>query len=336
MSVYTQLDQNDISAILTEYSLGTLVSFSGISAGIENSNFFVNTSSGRYVLTLFERMSADELPYFMDLMQHLSSKGFACPAVQLRHDGSTLLTFVDADGVAHHGCIVSCIAGEVLPALNLVQLHSAGVALAKLHLAGSDFAHHRDSPSGMDWLQAHVHDVAEGVNTQYGTAIVQQLQAELKQQQQCDYQHLPQGLIHGDYFCDNILFAGEQVSGVIDFYYGHDAPYALDLAIALNALSIDHLEVDEARPAAVLAGYQSVRQLSDAEWGALPDLLALAAMRFWLSRLYDSFFPREGEMTTTLEPEEYRLKLQYHRQQPQLVSRLRHPLLSSRGTDDAI
>ncbi len=323
MSVYTQLDHHDISNLLNEYSLGTLDSFSGILGGIENSNFFINTSSGRYVLTIFERMGVDELPYFMDLMHHLAGKGFCSPAVQQRLTGESLFTFVDEENNHHHGCIVSCLLGQVLDALNTAQLHDAGKALARLHHAGNDFPQHRSSPSDLSWLQAQVNKVKTGVQQRYGNATWQCLSDALNKQQSMVEKTLPTGVIHGDYFRDNMLFTGDSISGVIDFYYAHDAVYALDLAIAMNALCMEVSTFDISRPAALLAGYHSIRPLHADEWHALPELLCLSAMRFWVSRLYDALYPREGGLTTTLDPEEYHKKLLFHQQHPDLIAELR-------------
>lgn len=331
MSVYTQLHQHDISTILTDYSLGELHSFSGIPAGIENSNYFVNTSAGRFVLTIFERLTVDELPYFMDLMHYLSEGSLCSPAVQRRKKNETLFEFTDNKGKLHHGCIVSCLPGEVLDHLSVVQLRDAGATMARMHLAGADFPQHRDNPTGSDWLQARVNDVQQAVGERYGKEVQTLLLNELSLQQQAQLNELPQGLIHGDYFRDNMLFEGDVVSGVIDFYYAHNSSYVMDLAIAVNALSLEPATFDEARSTALLAGYHSVRPLQQQEWAALPSLLRQATLRFWVSRLYDACFPREGEMTTTLDPEEYRVKLQFHHQHASLIDSIQRTLGIKQG-----
>ncbi|MDQ6976473.1 MAG: homoserine kinase [Mariprofundaceae bacterium] len=330
MSVYTPLDHHDISNILNEYPLGVLNTFSGISGGIENSNFFINTDTGRYVLTIFERMSVDELPYFMGLMQHLAKQGFPSPAVQKRLTGELLFVFVDAQGDIHHGCIVTCLPGQVLDALNIRQLHDAGMALARLHRAGSDFSQCRASPNDLPWLRNQVDDLRTGVQQHYGDAVWQNLSNESSKQLSLPQRNLPTGVIHGDYFRDNMLFTGDKISGVIDFYYAHDAPYALDIAIAMNALSVDTQAFDITRPAALLAGYNDIRPMHDDEWAALPDLLCLSALRFWVSRLYDAIHPREGGLTTTLDPKEYHAKLMFHQQYANLTQELR-ALIQKKG-----
>ncbi|MDQ7011300.1 MAG: homoserine kinase [Mariprofundaceae bacterium] len=308
MSVYTDLTREDIEHILAGYSLGELVAFEGIAAGIENSNFFIDTEQGRYVLTIFERMNPDELPYFMHLMHHLAGKGFACPDVMARKGGGFLF-----DVAGKKGCVVSCLPGRTLDELSEAQLHSSGAALAALHRAGSDFPERRENPTGMGWLCETVACVLAGTREKYGDEAAALLQDELHFQQACVRDDLPRGVIHGDMFVDNILFEGDAVSGVIDFYYAHDAPYAMDIAISLNAQAILLGNDDHARMQAFLGGYQQVRRLEQAEKNTLPGLLRLAALRFWVSRLYDALFPRGGALTQVKDPEEYRQKLLAHR-----------------------
>jgi len=308
MSVYTELSHGDITGILAEYALGTCKSFEGIAAGIENSNFFIDTDSRRYVLTIFERMNANELPYFMHLMRHLAEEGIPCPDVMPRRDGSLLFEFA-----GKQGCVVSCLSGHTLEMLNNTQLRSSGAALAKLHAAGASFDEKRESPTGFVWLQETIAVVLEGTRERYGDEAADLLQEELHFQQTCTWDDLPHGVIHGDLFTDNVLFEGDAVSGIIDFYYAHDAAYVMDIAISLNAQAMLLGEDDRQRMQAFLDGYEQVRQLEDREKNVLPGLLRLAALRFWVSRLYDALFPRGGAMTQTKNPEEYRRKLLLHR-----------------------
>lgn len=313
MSVYTDLTFEDIAAILADYSLGELAHFSGIAAGIENSNFFVETTAGqRYVLTIFERLGSDELPYFMRLMKHLASNGLPSPDVLVRQDGALLFS-LDTDDGEKSGCIVSCLSGETLDAFNEQQLFASAATLANLHVLGADFDERRASPTGRAWLVEKILSMQADVKRVYGDDALQLLNDELLYQQQLQLLDLPHGVIHGDLFCDNILFSGNEVSGVIDFYYAHDAPYALDIAIAINAQAIVLGDHDKARMATWLAGYESVRPLAALEKDALNHLLRLAALRFWVSRLFDALYPRGGAMTQTKDPEEYRRKLLLHR-----------------------
>ncbi len=312
MSVYTELTHENISNILQDYNLGILLSFEGIAAGIENSNFFIDTEQGRFVLTVFERMNEQELPYFMRLMRHLAAKGLPCPDVMQRRDGSLLFEVQDGDE-RKWGCVVSCLSGKTLDVLNTRQLHASGQALAQLHLAGESFAEQRANPTGTIWLQEHVDKVLQGTAKAYGDVAANLLRNELENHREQSWGDLPQGVIHGDLFVDNILFDGDEVSGIIDFYYAHTAPWVMDIAISLNAQAVMLNHDDDRRIQAFLSGYESVRELQEDEFQALPTLLRLAALRFWVSRLYDALFPRGGAMTQTKDPEEYRLKLLFHR-----------------------
>ncbi|RMH51645.1 MAG: homoserine kinase [Zetaproteobacteria bacterium] len=308
MSVYTELSPAEVGDILAGYDLGALRGLQGIAAGIENSNFFVDTDRGRFVLTIFERMAPEELPWFMRLMCHLHQRGFPCPQPARSRDGTLLFDYGEK-----RGCIVSCLPGAVVERLNRGQLAEAGATLARLHLAGADFTPARANPTGADWLARTAEQVAEPLAARYGTEAAALLRDELAWQQAQRPPSLPTGIIHGDYFCDNILFDGDRVSGVIDLYYAHSAPWVMDIAIAINALAITLEQKDEARSRALLDGYQARRPLDADELAALPGLLRLAALRFWLSRLFDLFFPRDGAMTQVKDPEEYRHKLRYHR-----------------------
>ncbi|MES0370691.1 MAG: homoserine kinase, partial [Mariprofundaceae bacterium] len=271
MSVYTELSQSDFETILSDYNLGSLHGFEGIAAGIENSNFFIETDEGRFVLTVFERLADDELPYFMRLMKHLSHHGLSCPDVMVRKDGELIF---DVQG--KKGCIVSCLSGRTLDELNMAQLRSSGRALAQLHLAGSGFPENRSNPTNNDWLADTIDSMMIDVEAHYGEGAAILLYDEMNFQQEQEFT-LPTGLIHGDLFVDNILFEGDEVSGIIDFYYAHTAAYATDIAVSLNAQAVLLGKDDQARMQAFLDGYSELRPLSEAEQKALPQLLRLGA-----------------------------------------------------------
>lgn len=304
MSVYTELSESDMTSILRQYALGEYASHAGIAAGIENSNYFLDTSEGRFVLTVFERMNEKELPYFMHLMHTLAQREFSCPAVQLRRDGSMLFSHA-----GKQACIVSCLPGATKEVLDHQQLRSAGAMLARLHLAGQGFEERRENPTYVDWISATGEALLPDMSARYGTETATLLSKELAWQQARVSETLPSGVIHADYFCDNILFSGSEVTGVIDFYYACDGAYAYDLAIAMNALAIEPQSTDAERLEMLQAGYEQVRVLTVAEKEALPQMLRLAATRFWVSRLYDALYPRKGTMVQIKDPEEYRLKL---------------------------
>ncbi|MDQ6979931.1 MAG: homoserine kinase [Ghiorsea sp.] len=317
MSVYTELTTQDFESVLADYNLGKLQSYTGIADGIENSNFFIDMQDGqRYVLTIFERLDGHELPYFMRLMKHLAAHGLQSPDVMVRNDDS-LIFALNTEGGTKQGCIVSCLSGETLDFLSEAQLDSSGEALATLHMAGSSFNEHRENPTDFDWLQENIQAMQADVEKTYGVEAQALLNDELnfqikakKNQGELD---LPSGVIHGDLFVDNILFAGDKVSGVIDFYYAHNAAFVMDIAIAINAQAIVLGKNDKNRMMVFLKGYESKRILTPAEKAALNGLLRLGALRFWVSRLFDALYPRGGAMTQTKDPEEYRQKLLLHR-----------------------
>jgi len=186
--------------------------------------------------------------------------------------------------------------------------------LARLHEAGLSFPERRANPTYLDWMQETAGAMAADVAARYGRDAADLLTDELGWQQENLPAHLPSGVIHADYFCDNILFSGDEVTGVIDFYYACDGPFAYDLAIAANALAIRLEDGDEIRLERFVSGYWRVRGLSDTEQAAFPALLRLAALRFWISRMFDELYPREGEMVQVKNPEEYRKKLLSHQE----------------------
>ncbi len=304
MSVYTELTHDDIQSIVSAYAIGSLQSFSGIAAGIENSNFFINTDKGRFVLTLFERMNYHELPYFMNLMRFLADRGLACPDVMMRDDASLLFRYEH-----QYGCIVSCMHGQTFASLNDKQLCEAGKGLARLHVLGADFSERRQNSTAFAWMQETAIKVLPLLRQSGHDAAASLLIDELSWQQKQSFVVLPKGLIHADYFADNIMFEGDRLSGIIDFYYACDDVYIYDLAIAANALAGDAEGLDQQKMQLLLQAYQTERSLSDAELKAWPAMLRLAALRFWVSRLYDALFPREGSVTQVKDPLEYQKKL---------------------------
>lgn len=309
MSVYTELQAGDVERILAGYDVGGLLSFQGIAAGIENSNYFVESEGGRWVLTIFERMCAEDLPYFMHLMRYLAEqKGIPCPDVAIQRDGRLLFDFK-----GKQGCLVSRLPGATEVRLSAVQLQAAGAMLARLHVQAADFNERRANPTDVAWLLKTGRFMMPGVGERFGTEAAALLASELDWQQRQERGRLPAGVIHADYFSDNILFVGDEVSGIIDFYYACDDAYLYDLAIAAHALAVDGSGNEAARIDALLDGYEQVRPLDPAEYRAWPMMLRLAALRFWVSRLYDALYPRSGTVVHIKDPREYEQKLLWAR-----------------------
>ncbi len=312
MSVFTTVTIEQLRSWLRAYPLGELVDLQGIASGITNTNYFVTTTSGRYVLTLFEKNSAEELPYFLDLMSYLSDRAVPCPHPVINHDGASL-----GELNGKPAALVSCLRGKSLEVPSLVHCAEVGRVLAEMHLAGQSFPAHMRNPRGNEWRVATARQVASFLTAE-DQAMLQQ---ELQFQANLDTKDLPRGVIHADLFRDNVLFDGEEVGGLIDFYYACNDVLLYDVAIAVNdwcnaaAGSIDAL-----RLRALLCAYHTVRPLSQAERAAWPGLLRAAALRFWLSRLYDLHFPQAGELTHAKDPQHFQQILNMHISQPQVMT----------------
>lgn len=297
MSVFTSLTLEEVREWLLPFQIGELQTLRGIAAGITNTNYFVETSQARYVLTVFEKNDFDELPYFVSLMTHLSAHGVPCPAPILDKAGIALRRI--------HGkpaLMVSCLQGSDVSQPNLQQIAAVATTLAKLHLAGLDFHGQSHNQRGQGWRMMTAQQVMPKLTP------VQQhlLQDELLYQHGLDLSALPHGVIHGDLFRDNVLFDGDQLGGFIDFYYACHDVLAYDVAIAVNEWCVEASGVlDQAKLSTFLNAYTAQRVFSAQEKAHWPDLLRRAALRFWLSRLYDFYFPVAGELTHAKDPSHF-------------------------------
>lgn len=294
MSVFTTVAPEQLRAWLKNYPLGELHDLKGIASGITNTNYFVTTDAGRYVLTLFEHHDADELPYFLDLMAYLAQHGVPCPQPVANNAGAYL-----GELNGKPAALVSCLRGTALETPTPEHCAEVGTFLARMHLAGQAFPTTMENPRGPHWWAV----TAEAVLPLLDDAQHALLQAELAYQAGFRGTDLPRGVIHADLFRDNVLFDGDRLGGAIDFYYACNDVLAYDLAIAVNDWCI-HADgsLEEARLQAMLAAYQAVRPLTGEEGSIWPALLRAAALRFWLSRLYDYYFPKPGEMTFAKDP----------------------------------
>ena len=312
MSVYTVVSEDELRAFLADYPVGDLQSFEGISAGIENTNYLVNTSDGRWVLTLFERAAVEDLPYFLGLMDHLAHRGVPS-ASPLADKQGRLLTQLNGRPAA----LVHCLEGRHEMSPSPEQCGELGQVLAEMHQAGQSFPQRREDCRGMPWREK----TAEQVKAVISSAEAALLEDELAFQRAQNLTGLPQGVIHSDLFRDNVLFDEGRLSGLIDFYFACNGELLYDLAITVNDWCLMQSDGQaEARYAALVAGYASVREFTDAEQAAWPAMLRAGALRFWLSRLYDLHFPRDGEMTHSKDPGDFQRLLQQHRDQPPVLS----------------
>lgn len=311
MAVFTNLESRDVSALLAEFDIGALRHFEGISAGIENTNYFVDTDQGRYVLTVFEKLTAKELPFYLGLMEHLAHKGFDCPAPH-RSRSNALFTHFQGKPLA----FVRRLKGRDLKTPNAVHCEAVGQDLARMHLAGRDFAIALENPRGLKWWSATAPHVVPHLNESQRLLLESELQEQIEFAAQGPMAHLPTGPIHADLFRDNVLFDSIDspviIGGFIDFYFGCTGAWAYDLAITINDWCIeDNAEksIDPERLQAMRMGYESIRPLTPVEQEAMPMLLRGAALRFWISRLDDWHRPRAASLLTPKDPRHFEAML---------------------------
>jgi homoserine kinase type II len=308
MAVYTDVSFEDLEKLLTDYDIGSPRSFKGIAEGVENSNFHLQTDRGGYILTLYEkRVSASDLPYFLGLMEHLASRGIACPQpvrnrkgenwIELNGKPAALLTFLD---------------GVSLRKPEVAHCTLAGEALAKLHAAGADFAPSRSNAlSVAGWRKLSDDTRAKADTVQPGLSDL--IQATLAETERWP-RDLPAGVIHADLFPDNVLFMDGRISGLIDFYFACNDALAYDIAIMLNAWCFEQDgSYNITKGKNFLSAYSQHRKLTEAEADALPVLARGAALRFLLTRLYDWLNPDPSALVRPKDPRDYVKRLRFHR-----------------------
>ena len=304
MSVFTTVTAEQLVNWLKQYDLGTLTALKGIAAGIENTNYFVTTTRGRYVLTLFEKLTASELPYYLNLMAHLARQGAPCAAPVANHSGEYL-----GELNGKPASLVTRLSGADLIAPTPADCAKVGAVLAKIHIAGQSYPAHMNNPRGAAWWRAAMPEVLPFLDGDDGAM----LRDEVLHHESRELKALPSGAIHADLFRDNILFDKGEIAGVIDFYFACTDALLYDVAITVNdwCLQPDSC-LDPVRTQALLTGYHAVRPFTRAESGAWPWLLRAGALRFWVSRLYDFHLPRAGELTHAKDPDHFKLLLRTH------------------------
>jgi homoserine kinase type II len=307
MAVYTDVAADELAEFLEGYDIGELLSYKGIAEGVENSNFLLHTTSGYFFLTLYEkRVALNDLPFFLGLMAHLAQHGITCPQPVTTRKGEALGTLG-----GRPAAIIDFLEGVWPRKPNAAHCVAVGQALAKLHLAGRDFPMTRvNALSVSGWRPLFEQAASRADTLQHGLRAL--LSAELDHLEKSWPKHLPEGVIHADLFPDNVLFLGDKLSGLIDFYFACNDIFAYDVAICLNAwcFEIDHsFNVTKAR--AFLNAYSRERKLSDAEQDALPLLARGAAMRILLTRMVDWFNVPPGALVRPKDPLEYVRKLRF-------------------------
>lgn len=299
MAVFTAVTLDDLQAWLEQFQLGKALAIDGIASGIENSNFFLTTERGTYVLTIFENLGFSHLPFYLQLMKHLAARGIPVPDPVANSAGALV--------VALHGkpaAIVSKLAGSSQMDPQPVHCAALGAMLARMHVAAQSFALHQPNLRGLDWCAATAPEVLPFLSA----AEAGLLRAEIAFQQDFAstpvYASLARGPVHADLFRNNVMFVDTALTGCFDFYFAGVDTWLFDLAVTVNDWCIDqdNGQLDAARLRALLGAYHAVRPFTPAESAAWQPLLRAAALRFWLSRLYDLHMPRAAEMLTPHDP----------------------------------
>ncbi|NSX84786.1 homoserine kinase [Agrobacterium tumefaciens] len=309
MAVYTDITEDDLRNFLTQYDVGSLTSYKGIAEGVENSNFLLHTTKDPLILTLYEkRVEKSDLPFFLGLMQHLAAKGLSCPLPLPRKDDELL-----GELSGRPAALISFLEGMWLRKPEAKHCREVGKALAAMHLAGEGFEIKRPNALSVEGWKV-LWDKSEARADEVEKGLKDEIRPEIDYLAAHWPKNLPAGVIHADLFQDNVFFLGDELSGLIDFYFACNDLLAYDVSICLNAWCF---EKDGAynvtKGKALLEGYQSVRPLSAAELEALPLLARGSALRFFLTRLYDWLTTPEGALVVKKDPLEYLRKLRFHR-----------------------
>jgi homoserine kinase type II len=308
MAVYTDVSAEDLTRFLSGYDIGELLSYKGIAEGVENSNFLVHAGAGNFILTLYEKRVAErDLPFFLGLMEHLAARGITCPQPVKNKQGGMLGKIA-----GRPAAIVTFLDGVWIRRPSPGHCAAVGEALARLHLAGSDFKAKRPNALSIEnWRPLYEHGKPRGDSLRPG--LCAEIARELDGLEKSWPRELPQGVIHADLFPDNVFFLGDRLSGLIDFYFACTDTLAYDVAICLNAWCFepDH-SYNVTKGRALLSGYGKVRALAAHERDALPVLARGAAMRFLLTRLVDWLAVPDGALVRPKDPLEYYRKLRFH------------------------
>lgn len=311
MAVYTRVSDEALAAFLRDYDVGDARAFKGIAEGVENSNYYLETEAGRYILTLFERRAdPEDLPYFMAVKLHLAARGFPCPAPVAGRDGEVLRTLEGRPAV-----IVTFLDGLSPNRPNTAQCRSMGESLARMHAVLADFEGVRENalgPASWPRLWRGRSATADELQDGLGALVERDLQAIAQARPQS--LGLPRGTIHADLFPDNAFFIGDDFTGAIDFYFACTDALAYDIAVCLNSWAFEGgTEYNYSKGAALIAGYESVRPLEPVEREALPILCTGAALRFFLTRLVDWTETPPGALVRPKNPLDYAARLAFHR-----------------------
>lgn len=302
MAVYTEVSFDEAGVFLHSLNLGPLQSIKGSVGGIENTNYFVDVEQGQYVLTLFERLSFEQLPFYLELMKHLAMHAIPVPDPVANQEGR-LLHRLNGKPAA----VVNKLSGHSELAPTAAYCASVGDMLAKMHLAVRDYPNQQPNLRGLAWWNDTVPLVLPHITLEQRTLLLAELAYQNHVAESAAYRSLPRGVIHADLFRDNVMFENGQLTGFFDFYFAGYDTFLFDIGICLNDWCID-LEtgaLDIARADAFMAAYQKVRTLTAQERTLLPSQQRAGAFRFWLSRLWDFYLPREASVLKAHDPSHF-------------------------------
>jgi homoserine kinase type II len=299
MAVFTPVNLDDLTVWITQFPLGKPLAIKGISSGIENSNFFLTTETGEYVLTIFEKLTFEQLPFYLHLMRHLSEREVLVPAPVANRQGEIL-----HDLHGKPASIVTRLEGVSQLTPKPVHCAAVGAMLARMHLAGQDFPIRQPNLRGLDWWQATTPVVLPYLPQDAQHLLRAEMHAQEAFAASDTYKQLTRGPVHADLFRNNVMFDGERLTGFFDFYFAGCDTWLFDVAVTVNdwCIDLDNGELDMPRARAMLDAYHAVRPFTAAEQAAWRTMLQAGALRFWLSRLYDFYLPREAEMLTPHDP----------------------------------
>ena len=313
MSVFTRITRSQLDQFFSAYTLGEVLSFEGITDGIDNTNYSVTTTQGSFVLTLFESLTADELPHFVKLLSHLGKNNLPCPYPQSDRQGNSLRRLNGKPAA-----VFGRLAGVSTASPSILHCQKIGLQLASLHRCTQGYVFPIRNSNDLSWCET----VSNKLGALLSATDRQLINDELAFQVKNGPYNLPLGVIHADLFKDNVLFVDDRLSGLLDFYSACTDTLLLDVAIAANDWCCDHGSINKTKFTALLAAYESLRPLEPQEKQHWPIMLRAAALRFWLSRLEHQCYPRPGEITQQKDPLLFRRILLQHRQQTYFSSHI--------------
>jgi homoserine kinase type II len=313
MAVFTELSFDEAGAFIHGLSIGELTSLKGIASGIENTNYFADTTQGRYVITVFERLTFEQLPFYLQLMKHLAGRGIPVPGPKADASGAILHTLKGKPAA-----VVDRLPGIHHLAPDEADCAALGAMLARLHLAGQDFPLHQPNLRGLAWWNETVPVVAPFLTPRQRALIESELAFAQQVAASPAHAALPRGAIHADLFRDNVMFDAGRLSGLFDFYFAGVDSFLFDIAVCLNDWCIDLASgrLVEERAAALVTAYGTVRPLASGELRLLPAMLRAAALRFWISRLWDVHLPRDASLLTAHDPGHFERVLRWRVDDP--------------------